>query len=204
MRIGNCLSRVCPVLVLLSFFLFVPSLPAALVEEGFDGFDTGTRPPGWTFTNCGQNSDTYTSAGDYGAASPSLKLDADGDAVTTSTFSEPDWLRFWIKGQGTDATSSLLVEEYYSAWHTLTQISYLPTSGTTIGDLSLNPSTSQLKFTFDKLIGNLGFDDVLITSLSKTPTPIPTATSIPTSTPLPTPTAGVTTVSYTHLTLPTN
>jgi len=193
LRIGNCLSRVCPVLVLLSFFLFVPSLPAALVEEGFDGFDTGTRPPGWTFTNCGQNSDTYTSAGDYGAASPSLKLDADGDAVTTSTFSEPDWLRFWIKGQGTDATSSLLVEEYYSAWHTLTQISYLPTSGTTIGDLSLNPSTSQLKFTFDKLIGNLGFDDVLITSLSKTPTPIPTATSIPTSTPLPTPTAGVTT-----------
>ena len=65
-----------------------------LINEGFAGGTTA--PTGWTFASIG---DTYTSAGNFGASSPSLKMDATGDAVETTTFSSPDQLSFWIKGQ---------------------------------------------------------------------------------------------------------
>lgn len=73
-------------LLLLSFSFLLPSVQGALIDEGFDGFDTGTRPSGWTFTGCDQNNDTYTTAGDYGAASPSIKLDQTGDSIETASF----------------------------------------------------------------------------------------------------------------------
>ncbi len=157
---------------------FLPvAVAAAVIDEGFDGFDTGLRPLGWIFTNCDQDSDTYTTAGNYGAASPSIKMDLTGAAIETEVFSDPDWLRFWVKGQGTDITSHLLVEEYYTVWTAVTDIFNLPTTGTLIGDLSLNPSTNQLKFTYTQSVGDLAFDDVLvegqITPPPVTPTPTP-------------------------------
>ena len=101
------------------------------MDEGFDNYDTGVRPPGWVFTNCDQNSDVYTGAGYYGHAAPSLKLDETGDIVETAAFANGDWLQFWLKGTGTDDTSHLLVEEYSSgAWNEITDILPLPTSGT--------------------------------------------------------------------------
>jgi len=79
-----------------------------LINEGFTGGTTA--PTGWTFTNIGG---TYTSSGNYGTASPSLKMDATGDAIETTTFSSPDQLSFWIKGQSISGTNhALLVEEY--------------------------------------------------------------------------------------------
>ena len=53
---------------------------SSIVKEGFSGGTTA--PAGWTFTHIGT---IYTSSGNYGQASPSVKLDATGDAVETLT-----------------------------------------------------------------------------------------------------------------------
>lgn len=162
------------------------------IDEGFNGFDTGTRPSGWTFTNCNLNSDSYTTAGNYGNQSPSLKLDATGDSIETDVFSRGEWLQFWVKGQGTDSTSHLLVEEYrYSFWSEITDISSLPLTGRQFGVFILNPSTSQIKFTYTKSVGCLAFDDVMVKCLftptaTSTITPTPTLTPTPPIPPLPT------------------
>ena len=166
------------------------------IDEGFDGFETGTRPAGWTFTNCNLNSDTYTAAGSYGRLSPSIKLDATGDAIETAAFSGGEWLQFWVKGQGTDVSSSLLVEEYYlgGSWTAVTDVSALPVAGTTLGTFGLLPGTTRVRFTYTKSAGDVAFDDVLIKCLI-TPTPGP-ATPTPATTPTPkvmTPTPPVTT-----------
>lgn len=170
-----------------------PSPTIPLIDEGFDEYHLGRSPEDWTFLNCGDDSDTYISFGNYGRNSPSLRLDDTGDAIVTPEFTRPDELTFWIKGQGTDVSSALLVDEYHSSiWHRLTDIYSLPTSGTNFPALALNPSTSKVKFTYLKSLGNLAFDDIRITEPA-TPSPIPTATPVPTPTipptPSPTPTA---------------
>ncbi len=150
-----------------------PFIPSVL-DEGFDDFHIGTRPTGWTFVNCNSNSDTYTTEGDHGKALPSLKLDATGDKVLTKTFSQPNSLYFWFRGQYVDTASALLVEEYYSSsWNQVTNISNLPTTGTTGGPFALSGSTVQLQFTYSKSLGDLSFDDVLVSAHTPTPTPSP-------------------------------
>jgi hypothetical protein len=76
-----------------------------------EGFSAGTAAPsGWTFTTIGA---TYTTGGNFGASSPSLQFDNTSDRVTTPTLSGTAIeLSFWIKGQGTNATSALLVEGF--------------------------------------------------------------------------------------------
>jgi len=132
-----------------------------LIQEGFDN---GITPPsGWIFTNI---SGTYTSAGNYGVSSPSLKLQNTGEGLETPSFANPTQLSFWIKGQSTDALSALLVQEYYSSsWNTVANITNLPTTGTT-KTYSLNYATTKVRFTYTKSTGNLSFDDVLITGSS--------------------------------------
>ena len=183
---------------------------AEIVDEGFDDFQNGTRPSGWTFFSCDADSDTYTSSSNYGRNLPSLMLDSSDDYILTETFSSPYALTFWMKGMGTDGSSSLLVEELYaSSWHTVTSIQPIPTTGTTAGSFSIYNTTTQLRFSYTKSAGNLAFDDVIITGITPTPSPVapntPTPSVPPTSTPPPTaPPTAPPTVSYTHLTLPTN
>jgi len=133
------------------------------VDEGFD--DGTTVPTDWTFTNI---NGTYTTSGNYGASSPSLKLDATGNAIETPTLSaEATSLSFWLKGQGTDAASALLVEGHNgTSWETIENITNsIPTTGTTY---TYNSGTSpalasgiiKFRFTYTKSSGNLSFDDV--------------------------------------------
>ena len=45
------------------FFLLIlifPGTSRGEISEGFDGFQTGTRPAGWEFNGCDQNGDTCT------------------------------------------------------------------------------------------------------------------------------------------------
>ena len=167
--------------------------PPPIMEEGFDDYQIGTRPAGWTFTNCSQNSDTYTATGNYGAASPSIRLDAGGDVIKTAPFTNPDALQFWLKGQGTDSSSHLLVEEYYAAtWYEVSDIFNFPTTGTQFGEFSLNPSTNQLKFTYTKGSVNLAIDDVYLEEGEPTVTPLSSATPTPGPIPQKTATPGTT------------
>ncbi len=164
------------------------------ISEGFDGYDSGSRPSGWTFTGCALNSDTYTTAGNYGHLSPSIQLDETDDSVECASFVSGEWIQFWIKGQMIDITSHLLVEEFSTAWTTVTDIIPLPSTGTVFTGLPLNPSTSRVKFTYARSTGELALDDVLVKclmtpspSVTPTPTPVPSATPSPTVTSTPTP-----------------
>jgi len=84
--------------------------------------------------------------------------------VVSETFSSGSALSFWVKGFLTDTSSSLLVEENMgSIWSEITDISDIPTGGTRIGSLTLNPSSSQqIRFSYTKSTGNIGLDDVRV------------------------------------------
>ena len=126
-----------------------------------EGFDNGiTAPDGWTFTAIGG---TYTSAGNFGNSSPSLKLDETGDAVQTPALANPTNVSFFIKGNSTDASSALLVESAAGgSWSTVANLTAsLPTTGTTYS-YPLSTSVTNLRFTYTKSGGNLAFDDVLV------------------------------------------
>jgi len=156
------------------------------INEGFNAFTDGTRPAGWTFSGCNANSDTYTGAGDFGVAPPSIMLDADNDYIQTETLYHPSALTFWVKGIGTDASSALLVEEYYSGggWSTLTNVTNLPDPGLDFGPYSMNFFATEARFTFHTgTMGNAAFDDVVISLAAPTPeiTPTPSMTPTPTA-----------------------
>ena len=151
-----------------SFNLDVSLYPSFSISGGSsslsEGFSAGTTAPaGWTFTNIGG---TYATTGNYGLTSPSLKLDATGDAVETTTLaSAATQFSFWCKGQSTNTESALLIEGYNgSSWVTLDNLKPLPTTATTITyNSSSTPAlpVNILKFrlSYSKSTGNLALDD---------------------------------------------
>lgn len=132
-----------------------------LINEGFAS--GSTAPSGWTFTGVG----TYTTSGNFGALSPSLRFDNTGDQIISPVFSSPSQLSFWYKGQSTSG-SSFKVEELNGSstfWTEVVTITNFATTGTTVSFPLLATST-QLKFTYTKNLGNLSFDDVKVTGIS--------------------------------------
>jgi hypothetical protein len=165
-----------------------PASASTVFNEGFDDFQTGVRPVGWTFDNCNSDTDVYENESYYGAAAPAVRIADTGDAVTTESFSAAagNTVQFWIRGVTTDNTSNLVVEEYFSsAWNSVTTVAYIQTSGVTVGPLALNDSSTQLRFTYTKSAGNVAFDDVFLDdgvgAVSPTPSPQPTASPVPTA-----------------------
>ena len=131
-----------------------------------EGFDNGnTAPTGWNFSGLGS---PYTSSGNFGLSSPSLKFDDSNDQVITSVLSgNATELKFWLKAQSTNATSAFLVEGYSgSTWVTIENITdisgivtYTYNSSSTI---ILPANITQFRFTYTKSAGNVSFDDVNI------------------------------------------
>lgn len=135
---------------------------AATISEGFSA--ATTAPTDWTFTNIAS---TYTTSGNYGAASPSLKFDASGDVVLTPMLpSAATSLSFWMKGQ-TSTNSVFLVEGLVNGT-TWTTIESFVTPSNTGETYTYSPTTSpalpanikQFRFTYTKVTSNLAFDDV--------------------------------------------
>lgn len=159
------------------------------LDEGFDGFDTGIRPAGWIFSGCNSNEDTYTAPGDFGQASPSLKLSRANSFIETDNFSEPGSLQFWTKGISGYPVSRLYIEEYYGGgWNRVADIIPLPSTEKIFSGIDLNPDARRLKFIYSYGEGDIALDDIMITCRI-TPPPIPTCTSTapPSSTPTVTP-----------------
>jgi len=135
-----------------------------------EGFDTvvGTSssitsgiPTGWTFSS---GLGIYTTSGNYGASSPAIKLQNTGNKITTPNLdlSAEAKLSFWIKGNGTNSSSSLLIEKYDgTSWTTLANITDLPINGAT-KTYTLGLDTKQVRFTYTKGLGNLSLDDINI------------------------------------------
>lgn len=136
---------------------------ATTTTEGFNNFPT-TTPTGWT-TN---STATYTSSGNYGTASPSMKLDASGKYFKTPTFSNPiTKISFWIKGNSTDASSSFLIEGSTDGtnWSTIETMTNLSTTASTkVIVTNASANFRVIRGTYTKSIGNLAIDDIIITS----------------------------------------
>lgn len=138
-----------------------------LVNEGFSS--GATAPEGWTFTSIA----TYTTSGNYGDNPPSLKFDATGDRIVTPALQNPTNLSFWVKGQGTDSSSELLVEGAIAGtWTTVASFVPLPTTATTLST-PVDISVTNLRFTYTKSVGNLALDDVFIVADAATPSYVP-------------------------------
>jgi hypothetical protein len=162
------------------------TLTGPCLSEGFAG---GTTPPSgsWTFTAIGG---TYTSAGNFGASSPSLQFDNTNDRVETPTLSgTATELSIWIKGQGTNATSALLVEGFDgSVWSTVENITNsIPTTGTTFtynsgSSPALISGFTKFRFTYTKSAGNLAFDDISVNCTPACTAPTTTTTVTPSNT----------------------
>lgn len=158
------------VLAMVFSMVLQPILPVYAADEEvfFEGFNDfpGNPPEGWLIENFTAKS-VYTSSGNYGKASPSLKFEKTDFKVTTKEFSLPTGgkLSFWMKGNGTkpDSTSKLLVESLINSnWTKLEEIPGTSDVATT-KEFSLAPGTTKVRFTFTKGTGNIAFDDVRIT-----------------------------------------
>jgi hypothetical protein len=94
-------------------------------------------------------------------------MDATGDIIETPIVSNIQQLSFWIKGQGTNTSSALLVEGFNgTSWITVDNITNsIPTTGTIkIYNSTTNPALplnlQKFRFTYTKSVGNLALDDV--------------------------------------------
>ncbi len=141
--------------------------PGPCLDEGFDG--GSATPPGWTFSGV---VNVYTNAINSGRNTPAISLDDDGDRVVTPILGAPAAeLYFWIKGQGTNATSALLIEGFNgSSWITVASMANIPTQEDQ-GHITFNAANSpamanndftRFRFTYSKSAGNLALDDVII------------------------------------------
>ncbi|WP_299225293.1 choice-of-anchor D domain-containing protein [uncultured Psychroserpens sp.] len=135
----------------------------ACIDESFDSF-TGASFGGWTATGTGN----YTSNASSGLNPNSVQFNTTGDVLVSPTFTNASSLTFWIKGNGTNAASELLIEGFNGAsWVIVDNITNIPTTDTTVTyDGSSIPALpnniEQFRFTYNKSAGNLAFDDVVV------------------------------------------
>jgi hypothetical protein len=157
------MKSICTIIAIL---LFSSSMHAQIIQ-GFDGYTgPGTEPVEWAIAN-GASNNTYTTAGNFGTSSPSVRLDLTGESITSPVFAAGTALQFWGKGQGLAGASTLLVEEFVSgAWGTVTSLSFsggtLLNTITTYGPYALTPNANRVRFTFTKVTGNMAIDDIQI------------------------------------------
>jgi hypothetical protein len=142
------------------------------VNEGFDG-GRSSLPTGWSQTALGTD---YTSTGNYGVSSPSLKFDDTNDQLVSTTYPGPATsVSFWYKGNSISGASALLVEGFNgSSWSTIGNLTPIANAANT-KTYSLNEGDGYVKFrfTYSKDNGNLAFDDFSVTYTSGTPIYVP-------------------------------
>lgn len=163
------------VVVMFSFAL----VAEADITEGFDNYQNGTRPAGWGFYGCGLNSDAEMII--FGAAAPSITLDAYGDMIRSplDVAGGASSVQFWAEALASNPSSALLVREFDgAAWSRVTMIYGVAAASTTYGPLALNPSgCQQVEFTFKGGTTDIYIDDVVIVGavgpVAPTATPTP-------------------------------
>ncbi|MBS1939337.1 MAG: lamin tail domain-containing protein, partial [Bacteroidetes bacterium] len=144
------------------------------ISEGFDG-GRNALPSGWTQTGLGTD---YTSSGNYGLASPSLKFDDSNDQLVSTTYTGPaDSISFWYKGQSTAGSASALLTEGWngSSWVTIGTLTSIANNAIGTQKYILNPNDGfvQFRFTYTKVTGNLSFDDFNVYYTFGTPDFVP-------------------------------
>ena len=133
-----------------------------LINEGFSTYVEPASyvvPEGWTFNSISN----YTSSGNFGLESPSIRFDATGDSAETPALGSPTNVQFWMKGQSINVASEFRIEAFVSAaWQTVTTLTGIANSGTTYS-VPVTTNATRLRFLYaNKVGGNISFDDVVI------------------------------------------
>ena len=138
-----------------------------VVQTGFNNYvgTSVTAPAGWYMSWHSTSSPSYyTTATNYGIASPSYKFGLDSVFVITPQFVQADTVTFWCKGQSTSASSklNLYASSDSISWTMFASRDTLPTTGTIL-KFGIPSSAKWLMFVYRKISGNLAFDDVTVT-----------------------------------------
>ncbi|HAL92469.1 MAG TPA: hypothetical protein DCM68_05525 [Verrucomicrobia bacterium] len=131
-----------------------------LIDEPFD--ESPTPPPGWTFSGIAENYATVTNSG---RAPPSVKFDDPGDYIVSPSFSGGTNVQFWMRANplaGTISTGTFVVAQYAGGSWSTVYVATNPVKTGMIYSTAISESATQLKFTWDKIYGNIAFDDVIV------------------------------------------
>lgn len=149
------------------YLLTVKTLGEATSATYTSDFGSGkslTLPEGWS----ANSAQAYSSSGNYGEASPALRLDKAGQYIQSPKCNAPiTKIQFWAKGQSqTDNTATLYAVDggtdtfltTFSDWDT-------KTGNTKTYAIDASKNVTQVKLVYNKEgMGNLAIDDIVITS----------------------------------------
>lgn len=130
-------------------------------------------PEGWTRSAVGDGA--YTTYGNYGEASPSLKFKTDGSTLTSATYASPiKALSFWMKGMTVSGDTKLTVDGLTKSGDWTNIGDAVPTnSATTVEFTNIPDGVVAIRFTFAKSAGNIGIDDIKITTGGRSESVLP-------------------------------
>lgn len=156
-----------PVEGALDYFLTVKALYDGYGERvsetaSMGSSSTATFPTGWNSTA----TSTYTTSGNYGKASPSLKMMLTGTTLTTREFDDNIVeISFWAKGQGSNVTSTLEIDCLVNGqWQKIERMTPSSNKGSNYSFDNIPDGAKQARFVFEKTSGNIALDDVVIST----------------------------------------
>lgn len=129
---------------------------------GKPGDISAALPEGWEFIST--SGLVYNDAGYFGDAAPAMKLSKTGVGLKTPVY-DRDIVscEFWVRGQGINASSKIIVEGLVNGnWTKLEEM----TPSTTVGEVysikAIPSGLRQIQITYQKSIGNVAVDDFTI------------------------------------------
>lgn len=145
--------------------VFTTGASAQILAEDFAALTDASLPAGWTSSKTSDMD--YTSEPYVGVAAPSFKFTATGNTLTSPSFAAgAAGLQFWAYGNG-GAGSTIAVEGFSGgSWTTLDTVSIAQNDGTY--DVAVPASTTQLRFTFTKVV-NCALDDIVVSGAGEDP-----------------------------------
>jgi len=151
------------------YLLTVIAVPEGINETetadmGSTSTSTAKFPAGWTSSG----TDTYTSSGNFGQASPSYKMKSNGAYLQTRNFDGTiTKVQFWAKGNALSGSTLTLQGNDGSGWVTLatfTDDDISSLAGKTFTVTDIPAGIHAVKFLYTKSAGNMALDDVVITT----------------------------------------
>lgn len=158
-------------IIMLAVFLAVTSklqAQAIVLEEEFNGGTTA--PTGWSFNSI---SSTGTTVSTFGKTSPSLVVDAGGDAITSATFAPgtANAITFWARSvSGTPSAGNFFTVEFFSnfggsgSWYPASPGTFTFNSTARMFESDIDISAEQVRITYQKAFGgvNAYVDDLTL------------------------------------------
>ncbi len=132
--------------------------PLSIVADMGSG-TTPSLPAGWTSST----KESYTSYGNYGEASPSLKMNKDGAWLETATLDDDiSSFSFWSRAQQASASSLENLALIEGEWLHVAEYSPVGRDVLEVTFEEMPQGAKALRFVWHKSAGNLSLDDIVI------------------------------------------